>query len=219
MNQQEILQRIRAEKVIAIVRGVPTEKMPYVMEAMLNGGLSCAEITFDHSTAHGCETTLESIRQIREKFGSAITLGAGTVLTEEQVTLAVSAGADYMISPNFDSAVVHQTKKLQKVSIPGAFTPTEVVMAYNAGADVVKLFPAALLGCGYIKALRDPLAHIPVSAVGGVNPANAASFIAAGCCCLGVGGGIVNARLAADNNFAQITENARQFVAALRQGV
>ena len=143
-------------------------------------------------------------------------VGAGTVMTVEQVRQAAEAGAEYMISPNVDEEVIRETKRLGKVSIPGAMTPTEAAFAYKCGADIVKLFPAGLLGAAYIKAVKAPLKHIPVTAVGNVNVDNCAEFIKAGAVGVGVGGSLVSAKLVDEGRFDEITATAQAYVAALR---
>ncbi|MCC8190599.1 MAG: bifunctional 4-hydroxy-2-oxoglutarate aldolase/2-dehydro-3-deoxy-phosphogluconate aldolase [Planctomycetes bacterium] len=214
MNQA-LLQEIADRKIIAIVRGVSAGDMPAVAEALLAGGISMMEITFDHTSAAGTAETLRALATIRDRLGDRISLGAGTVLTARQVSDAYAHGAAYIISPNVDEEVIARTRELGLVSMPGAFTPTEVAAAHKLGGDIVKLFPAALWGPEYIKAVRGPLAHIPLAAVGGVYPDNAADLMAAGVCCLGVGSGLVNAKTVAAGDFAAITAAARAFVSAL----
>jgi len=148
---------------------------------------------------------------IKNHFGDSIAVGAGTVLTVENVRQAAEAGAQYMISPNTDEAVIKETKNLGLVSIPGAMTPTEVVSAYNMGADIVKLFPAAVLGLGYVKALLSPISHIPITAVGGINAQNAQSFIDAGCVGVSVGGNLVNKKFIEAGDFEAIKKLAQEY--------
>lgn len=209
--RSEILERMKEDKVIAIVRGVPFHYMEQTIRALLNGGVSLAEITYDHSSKEGREETLKSLRLIKEKLGERVLLGAGTVLTEHDVEEAKEAGACYVISPNVNEKVIRRTRELDMVSMPGAFTPTEVVTAFDAGADIVKLFPAALMGLSYVKALRGPLGHIPVSAVGGVTPETVPEFLAAGVSCFGVGGNLVDLEKIRTGAFEVIEERARLF--------
>ena len=163
---QAVLNKILDGKIIAIVRGIPSEKIVDLVNAMLKGGVYCVEVTFDQSSEEAKKDTLKAISTITKEFGDKVCVGAGTVMTVEQVHQAVEAGAEYIISPNTDEEVIKETKKLGKVSIPGAMTPTEAAFAYKCGADIVKLFPAGVLGAAYIKALKAPLKHIPVTAVG-----------------------------------------------------
>ncbi|MCI8990440.1 MAG: bifunctional 4-hydroxy-2-oxoglutarate aldolase/2-dehydro-3-deoxy-phosphogluconate aldolase [Lawsonibacter sp.] len=205
---QSVLERIYEEKIIAIVRGIPSGKIAALAQALAEGGVSCIEVTFDQTNP---EETLTSLRTIKSELGDRICLGAGTVMTVEQVEQAAQAGAEYMISPNVDEAVIRATKALGKVSIPGAMTPTETAFAYQCGADIVKLFPAGLLGPAYIKAVKAPLKHIPVSAVGNITIENCADFIQAGAVGVGVGGNLVSALLVNEGCFSQITATARAY--------
>ena len=210
---QSVLERIYEEKIIAIVRGIPSGKIAALAQALAEGGVSCIEVTFDQTNP---EETLTSLRTIKSELGDRICLGAGTVMTVEQVEQAAQAGAEYMISPNVDEAVIRATKALGKVSIPGAMTPTETAFAYQCGADIVKLFPAGLLGPAYIKAVKAPLKHIPVSAVGNITIENCADFIQAGAVGVGVGGNLVSALLVNEGCFSQITATARAYREKLR---
>lgn len=209
--RSEILKRMKEDKVIAIVRGVPFDCMEQTIRALLKGGVCLAEITYNHSSEEGRKETLECLELVRQKLGERVLLGAGTVLTERDVEDAKEAGADYVISPNVNEKVIRRTRELNMVSMPGAFTPTEVVTAYEAGADIVKLFPAALMGLSYINALRGPLGHIPVSAVGGVTPETVPEFLAAGVSCFGIGGNLVDLEKIRAGAFEEIEERARQF--------
>ena len=213
---QSVLEKIIEGKIIAIVRGIPSTKILGLASALERGGVSCIEVTFDQTGEEKAQDTLASIRAIREELGDRMCVGAGTVMTVEQVRQAAEAGAEYMISPNVDEAVIGETKRLGKVSIPGAMTPTEAAFAHKCGADIVKLFPAGLLGAAYIKAVKAPLKHIPVTAVGNVTVENCAEFIRAGAVGVGVGGSLVSATLVDEGKFDEITATARAYVAALR---
>ena len=213
----EVLNKIKAGKIVAIVRGIPSEDVVDLAKALVKGGINCIEVTFDQSSEEKAKDTLKAISNIREALGEQVCVGAGTVMTVEQVDAAVAAGAEYMISPNTNAAVIARTKELGKVSIPGAMTPTEVAMAYDMGADIVKMFPAGILGCDYIKAVKAPLKHIPVTAVGGVNPANCADFIRAGCIGVGVGGNLVSPQYVKEGRFDEITAIAKSYVDALQE--
>ncbi|MCD8242028.1 MAG: bifunctional 4-hydroxy-2-oxoglutarate aldolase/2-dehydro-3-deoxy-phosphogluconate aldolase, partial [Lachnospiraceae bacterium] len=169
---QEVLDKILEGKIIAIVRGISSEKIVALATAMEKGGINCIEVTFDQTSEAGKQNTLAAIRNIKEQLGDRVCVGAGTVMTAEQVRMAVEAGAEYMISPGTNEEVLRETKRLGKISIPGAFTATEAAHAYACGADIVKIFPAGTVGASYIKALKAPLKHIPMTAVGGVNPQN-----------------------------------------------
>ena len=212
---QEVLNKILEGKIIAIVRGVPSDEVVGLAEALVKGGISCIEVTFDQSSAEKAQDTLKAISNIRKALGDRVCVGAGTVMTIEQVETAAAAGAEYMISPNLNAAVIRRTKELDKVSIPGAMTPSEVAEAYDLGADIVKMFPAGVLGTAYIKAVKAPLKHIPVTAVGGVNPGNCADFIHAGAVGVGVGGNLVSPQLVKEGRFDEITAIAQSYTDAL----
>ena len=213
---KEVLNRILEGKIIAIVRGISGDEVVGLAKALLAGGISCIEVTFDQSSKEKAEDTLKAIANIRQALGDQVCVGAGTVMTVEQVDAAAAAGAEYMISPNIKAAVIARTKELGKVSIPGAMTPSEVVDAYEMGADIVKMFPAGVLGPGYIKAVKAPLKHIPVAAVGGVNPGNCADFIRAGAVGVGVGGNLVSPQLVKEGRFDEITAIAQSYTDALK---
>lgn len=212
----KILEHIKESKMIAIVRGIPSSSMIDLVSAMLKGGVSCVEVTFDQSSEEKSRDSLKSISLIRDTFADKVAVGAGTVMTVDQVHQAVEAGAEYMISPNTNEAVIRETKKLGKISIPGACTATEVATAYEYGADIVKLFPAGVFGPAYVKALKAPLKHIPVTAVGGISPENCADFMKAGCIGVGCGGNLVSAKLVSEGRFDEITETAEAYMKALK---
>ncbi len=213
---KEVLNRILDGKIIAIVRGIPSDEVVGLAQALLKGGISCIEVTFDQSSKEKAEDTLKAIASISQALGDQVCVGAGTVMTVQQVEAAAAAGAEYMISPNTNAAVIKRTKELDKVSIPGAMTPSEVADAYELGADIVKMFPAGVLGCDYIKAVKAPLKHIPVTAVGGVNPGNCADFIRAGAVGVGVGGNLVSPKLVKEGRFDEITAIAQSYTDALK---
>lgn len=212
---EQVLAAILQRKIIAIVRGIDKNSVIELVSALKKGGIDCIEITFDQSSPAGIQNTLDSIRAVRECFGTEIVLGAGTVLTPEQVETAKHAGASFILSPNTDTAVIQKTKELGLVSIPGALTATEAVCAWQAGADIVKLFPLAQLGPAYIQALKGPLAHIRFSAVGGVNEHNAAEFLQAGACSVGVGGNLVSKKMIAAGEFTRIETLAATYIQAI----
>ena len=211
----QILEKLTKGKIIAIVRGIPSDKIVALATALEKGGINCIEVTFDQSSQEKAQDTLKAIRNISEALGDKVCVGAGTVMTVEQVQQAAAAGAEYMISPNTDQAVIAETKRLGKISIPGAMTPTEAATAYSYGADIVKLFPAGILGANYIKAVKAPLKHIPVTAVGNVNVDNCAEFFRAGAIGVGVGGNLVSLQLVEEGRFDEITAIARSYMDAL----
>ena len=216
MTCEQVLARIQEEKLVAILRGVPMDRIDGVVGALVRGGVRILEFTFDHAEPDCVKANAEKIRRTVEKFGDQVLVGGGTTLTVEEVEAAHNAGACLMISPNVDEAVIRRARELDMVAMPGALTPTEIVAAYNMGADIVKLFPAGELGLGYIKAVRGPLKHIPMSAVGGVKPENVSEYLDAGVCGFGVGGPLVLAKAVKSGDDAAIEERARAFTDAIK---
>lgn len=211
-----ILKQIKEKKIIAIIRGVPSKDILETAKALIAGGICLMEITFDHTSAEGMQNTLDCYDILTRELDDQILLGAGTVLTEEEVILAYEHGAKYIISPDTDAAVIRKTKELDLISMPGALTPTEVVRAWKYGADIVKVFPAGDLGAAYFKSIKAPLAHISVSAVGGITETNIGDFAKAGADGFGIGSTLVNPKVVAQGEFARITETARKLVEALQ---
>ena len=217
MTHEEVLSRIQEAKLIAILRGVPMDRVDGVVGALVRGGVRVLEFTFDHDQPDCVAANAAKIRHTVEKFGDQVLVGCGTALTVEEVEAAHDAGACLVISPNVDIAVIRRAKQLDMVSMPGALTPTEVVAAYDMGADIVKLFPAGELGLSYIKAVRGPLKHIPMSAVGGVKPENVKDFLDAGVCGFGVGGQLVLSKAVKSGDDAAIEARAKEFTDAIAQ--
>ena len=215
LTHEQALEQVRSARLIAILRHVPAEQVLPTAEALLRGGVKALEFTFDHDSPADLQVNAEKIRRTAEHFGRELLLGCGTALTAEEVEAAHEAGASLVISPNVSEAVIRRSRALGMVSMPGALTPTEIVTAWEAGADIVKLFPAGELGVGYIKAVRGPLAHIPMAAVGGVKPENVGAFLDAGVCGFGVGGPLVLADALKRGDYAAIEARAAEFTAAV----
>lgn len=210
MTQQEITRRVLEEKVIAIVRGVETAQCMKVAEALYAGGIRLMEVPFNPRDPASDETTAGCIAALAEKYGETMLVGAGTVLTCRQVELTAKAGGSYIIAPNVNVDVIRRTVELGMVSMPGAMTPTEIETAHESGAGFVKLFPAASLGTGYVKAVLAPLSHIKLLAVGGISEKNFADFLKAGMVGAGVGGNLANKTWIENGEFDKITKVAKQ---------
>ena len=217
MTHHDVLETIKREKLVAILRGVPMERLEGVVGALVRGGVRILEFTFDHDKPERVQENAAKIHRAVELYGDSVLVGCGTALTVQDVEAACDAGACLVISPNVDLGVIRRTRQLGMVSMPGALTPTEIVAAYQAGADIVKLFPAGELGLGYIKAVRGPLGYIPMSAVGGVKPENVKEFLDAGVCGFGVGGQLVLASAVKSGDDAAIEARAREFTQAIAQ--
>jgi len=209
-----IIQEILDKKIIAIVRGLPEGQAAPLAGALLAGGISLIEVTFNQAQPESHLRTAKAIAAIREAFGDSMRVGAGTVMTAAQLRLAYDAGAGFIISPNADAEVISGTRKLGLVSLPGCMTPTECAAAHGCGADFIKIFPAGTLGPGYIKALTAPLSHLRFLAVGGVDCANMPDFLRAGALGFGVGGNLVNREWIAAGAFGRITALAEGYVRA-----
>ena len=211
-----VVRAVREQKAIAIIRGQGPEVCLRLAEAYAQGGLGLVEVTFNQKAPETWKETAAAITAIRERFAGVLHVGAGTVLTAEQLTLCEQAGGAYMITPNVDAALIRDCVRRGLVAMPGAFTPSEAVAAHAAGADFVKLFPASSLGPAYVKALAAPLAHIPFLAVGGISAANAPAFLEAGCVGVGVGGNLTNREWIAAGAWGRIREAARALAASVR---
>lgn len=210
--KEAVIQKVLDKKIIAIIRGMEPEVCLKLAEAYYAGGIELIEVTFNQAKPEEFQKTTDAIRAIREKFEGKVMVGAGTVLTQEQLRMAAQAGAQYIISPNCDVEIIKKTVELGLVSMPGVMTPSEAVAAYQAGASFVKVFPIGDLGASYLKAMRAPLSHIPFLAVGGVNPDNVAEFMRAGAVGAGVGGNMTNKDWIAAGEYDRITETAAALV-------
>lgn len=215
--REQIIKKVLDEKLIVIVRGLGKDKMIPLAEAMYKGGIRLIEVTYDANGSIPHEDTAKSIRSINEHFGGDMLVGAGTVLTTKQVEMAKNAGGSYIISPNVNEEVIKKTVELSMVSIPGAFSPTEIEKAYECGADFVKVFPASELGPSYIKAIRAPLSHIKMLAVGGIDHTNLKDYLKVGICGFGMGSNIVDKKALVEGNYDAITELAKRFVDAVKE--
>lgn len=211
------LEWVQERKIIAIVRGLAPEHILKLAHALNAGGIDLMEVTFDQKRPESWKDTAAAIETIAVDMDGKMLVGAGTVITDEQLQMAIDAGAKYIITPNTNPELIGKAKAAGLCSFPGAFTPSEIVIAYQAGADAVKVFPAGNLGPSYIRAIKAPLSHIPLMAVGGVNEKNTADFIRAGCCGVGVGGNLVNKEWIANGEWDKITSLAKEFRKAVEE--
>lgn len=215
--KKETLEWIEKERIIAVVRGAKPEQCIRTAEALYRGGIRLMELTFNQKDPSSFASTAASIKSVCEAYQGRMLIGAGTVMSAEQVDMAASAGARYIVSPNVDETVICRTNELGLVSLPGALTPSEIVTAHQLGADYVKLFPVGGFGPDYVKAIAAPISHIKMLAVGGVNENNAAAFLKAGAYGVGVGGNLANKKWIANGEFERITEVAEKLVASVHQ--
>jgi 2-dehydro-3-deoxyphosphogluconate aldolase/(4S)-4-hydroxy-2-oxoglutarate aldolase len=198
--------------IVAIIRGFEPDTCLKLTEAYVKGGINMVEVTFNQKAPQTWRDTAAAIKAIKENFGEVVKVGAGTVLTEEQLTICEDAGGEYMVTPNVNTSLIRKCVADGLMAMPGAITPTEAVDAFNAGASYVKLFPAGVFGPEYVKALVAPLSHIPFLAVGGIGPHNIADFIKAGCVGAGVGGNLTNKEWISNGEWDKITAAAASLV-------
>lgn len=204
-----LAEQIRTAGIIAIIRGdFPLDHLPVVAEALLKGGVSVVEITLNSQAA------LQGIDLLRGRVGDQMLVGAGTVRTAVETGQALEAGAQFLVSPNFDPASVARSRESDVLHLPGIFTATEAQMAFAAGCRMVKLFPADALGPAYLKALRAPLNDIEFVPTGGIDANNLADYIRVGAVAFGVGSSLVTNPL---QDPAELTGRAAQLVAVLQQ--
>lgn len=176
-----------------------------ILEALLEGGISVIEFPVTNPGA------IQAIHEASTRLGDGALIGAGTVLDAATAREVIEAGAEFVVSPSTHSPVIETTRALGKISVPGAYTPTEIVTALEMGADFVKLFPANQLGPDYVKAVKAPLPDAPIVPTGGVTPANVKAYVEAGACAVAVGGGLVNDERAANKDYQAIRESAMAF--------
>lgn len=205
MATEKPLERILDCGIVAIIRAADGRLLVDVAESLLAGGITIMEVTFTVPKAH------KVLEQVSDRLGDKVLLGAGTVLDEPTARIAMLAGAEFIVSPITDVNLIRFCRKYSKLVLPGAMTPTEVLQAWEAGADIVKIFPADFAGPDYLKALRAPLPQVRLLPTGGVNLGTAADFLRAGACALGVGGSLVDPKAVARGNLEGIEALARQY--------
>lgn len=212
VSRTDILQRILEKKAIAVIRMTDVARLMRVIEAIRAGGVECVEITM---TVPGA---VDVIRDVSQSIGDEALIGAGTILDAETARQAIEAGADFIVGPVLDRGVIETAHRYEKVVIPGAFSPGEIVAAWRAGADIVKVFPATVLGPRYFKDLRGPLPQIRLCPTGGVTVENAGEWIKAGACCVGIGTDLLDKKAIAEDRYEVLTGKARRLVANLEGG-
>jgi 2-dehydro-3-deoxyphosphogluconate aldolase / (4S)-4-hydroxy-2-oxoglutarate aldolase len=211
MSKESQLRQVLECGIVAVVRSPDSQQLVEVARALADGGVSVVEITMTVPDA------LEVLRRVRQALGERLLLGAGTVLDTETARAAFLAGAEYIVAPTLNVDVIRLCQRYDKLVMPGAFSPTEILAAWEAGADIVKVFPADVVGPAFFKAVRAPLPQVRLMPTGGVDLNTAAAFLKAGACCLGIGGQLVEAEAVAERNFERIRDLARQYVALVKQ--
>lgn len=210
LSNSEGIRLLEDTKVVAILRGIPETCLLQVAKALFVGGVRVMEVTLNTSGAKGM------IHSLQQEFGDRMWIGAGTVIDVEGAIEAYHAGASFFVTPNVNEAVIEFAGGHGLEVLAGAFTPTEIIRAYTAGARMVKVFPSGSLGPGYIKELRGPLPHIPMVAVGGIHLHNAADFIRAGAIAIGIGSHLVDRKAVTEGNYSIIQETANQLIRIVR---
>jgi 2-dehydro-3-deoxyphosphogluconate aldolase/(4S)-4-hydroxy-2-oxoglutarate aldolase len=212
MTKNESRKRIEEIGIVPVVRASSAREAMLAAEAVCAGGITIVEVTM---TVPGA---LEAIAQLAKKMGSDVLVGAGTVLDAETAQRCIDSGAEFIVSPGFDYETIQLAKRVNKLIMAGALTPTEVIAAWKAGSDFVKVFPCGSVGgAKYIKALKAPLPQIPMVPTGGVNLNTVAEFIQAGAAAVGVGGELCSVTALQSGNVDQITEASRKYVEAIKQ--
>lgn len=216
MDNQSLLAAVRQHRIVVALRGLTQEQFVPTGKALYEGGIRMLEVTFDQANPNALANTSTAIAALRTALGDKVLVGAGTVVTAEQLHASAEAGAQYMLSPNLDLELLEEARRLGLPAIPGAMTPSEVAAAWKAGAALVKLFPMNSLGLNYVKAMSAPLNHIPLLGMGGINAENLQDYLAlptmAG---VGIGAAIAKLDLIRTENWAGLTALARTYTGQL----
>ena len=210
MIKHRVIHAIEQTGLIAIVRGIEPESVLPLAEALYAGGVEVIEVT--------CNSTryLESITALKTKMGDKMKVGAGTVINPVMAQLVIDAGADFVLSPDFNPDVVSMVHEKQRLMIPAVMTPSEILQAWRLGVDLLKLFPANSLGIDYLKEIQGPLDNLALIPVGGITLENTASFAQAGAFAVGVGSALTNKQWVKDGEWGKITRQAEAFIRAFR---
>ena len=216
--KNKVIEAIEKYKIIAILRGIDSDKLIPVAKALYDGGIRLLEITYSANGKVSDEETAKNIKVLAENFKDMLYIGAGTVLNEKQVELTKQSGGLFIISPDTNKKVIEKSNECGLVSIPGALTPTEIATAKRYGADFVKMFPVTSLGTEYVKAVKAPLSHVKLLAVGGINENNMSDYLASGVCGFGVGSNITNMKMIENNDWAGIANLAKAYTSVINNG-
>jgi 2-dehydro-3-deoxyphosphogluconate aldolase/(4S)-4-hydroxy-2-oxoglutarate aldolase len=210
MNKAEVLEKVKELGLLAVIRGPSPELTVKMVEALVTGGVLGIEITYSTPNAE------EVVRTLSKMYGTRIVLGMGTLTKPEQALSAKEAGASFLVSPVCEPSLVKSMAESGLLNMAGALTPTEVLQAYNLGADVVKIFPGSLGGPAYIKALKGPFPYIPMMPTGGVSAGNVAEWFSAGVVAVGAGSELCPPQLAKEGKFEEISKRAAEFVQVVK---
>ena len=203
MGKNQILNEILKRKVVAVLRVKEESKLQSIIESINAGGISIAEITMTVPNA------IQLIERMCEKLDKNIIIGVGSVLNSKTAESAIKAGAKYVVSPVFNKEIIETAHRFEVPAIPGCFSPTEIQTAFEAGADIVKVFPADIVGMEFFKAILAPMPHLKIMPTGGVTLTNAGDWIKSGACAVGIGSALLDKKAIKENNFTKLTENAK----------
>lgn len=208
----EAVDFIKAQVIVAVIREATAEKIVPIASALYDGGVKVLEVTAE------TPGVMAMIEKVRVELGDKVLVGAGTVLDPETARAAIMAGSQFIVSPSLNTETIKMTKRYGIASIPGALTPTEILTAYENGADMIKVFPANAFGPGYIKNIHGPFPHIPLMVTGGINESNMQEYIGGGALAIGVGGNLVNPKnLNSDEDYLTLTKKALEYTALLNK--
>lgn len=211
MGRHENLDRVLNSGIVAVIRSQSSEQLVEVARALYEGGVDVLEVTLT------VPNVLDIIAAVHRALGDRVLLGAGTALDPESARAAILAGAEYVVAPSTNLDVIKICHRYDKLVIPGAFTPTEIVTAWEAGADIIKLFPADIGGPSYLKTLRGPLPQVRILPTGGIGLDNAGDFIRAGACAVGLGGNLVDPKAIQAGDMRRIQDLAAQYVEVVKK--
>jgi 2-dehydro-3-deoxyphosphogluconate aldolase/(4S)-4-hydroxy-2-oxoglutarate aldolase len=213
MNRKEVVSAIIQAGAVAVVRLSDPEKLIKVAEAIYNGGVTGLEITMTVPNA------IEMIRKVTKEIGETMIVGVGSVLDPETAKRAIDAGAKYVVSPIFKERIIEVAHENGVPAIPGAFSPTEIQMAYEAGAEIIKVFPADVVGMAFFKGVLAPMPYLKLMPTGGVTLTNAGDWLRAGAVAVGVGTALLNKEAIAEENYRVLTENAKKLMGSVREAL
>lgn len=205
MYKWQKLVKFEESGVVAVVRKIDPLIVHDVIDALVEGGIKILEITVDS------ENSYDTIAKAKKRYDSSILVGAGTVLDKETAKTAIDANADFIFSPVYDAEMIQLTNRYGKISIPGVYTPSEILQAYSYGADILKVFPATSLGPKYFKDVGGPLGHIPLMPTGGVNLDNMGEFVQNGAVAVGIGSALFDKESLANRDYAKVAAIAKQY--------
>lgn len=212
MERQQILNSLISSGIIAVIRLSEDKKIDYIISALSEGGVKALEITMTTPNA------IDIIKNISKKNKGDFLIGVGSVLDPETANAAIHSGAQFIVSPILNVDIIKMGHRYDKVVIPGAFTPTEIINAWESSGDIVKIFPATVLGPKYFKDIHGPMPQVKLSPTGGVNINNAADFIKAGAVCLGVGSALIDKKLVENSDWEELSKRAATLVEEVRKG-